>query len=66
MATAVPVMLMAVLMPLTFSIAAGITVGFIAHVVIFLLAGRGREVNAGTWVITIFGMLWLATPFIGA
>ena len=66
MATAVPVMLMAVLMPLTFSIAAGIAVGFIAHVVIFLLAGRGREVNAGTWVITIFGMLWLATPFIGA
>ena len=66
MATAVPVMLMAVLMPLTFSIAAGIAVGFIAHVVIFILAGRGREVNAGTWVITIFGMLWLATPFIGA
>ena len=66
MATAVPVMLMAVLMPLTFSIAAGIAIGFIAHVVIFLLAGRGDQVNAGTWVITIFGMLWLATPFLGA
>lgn len=66
MVTAVPVMLMAVLMPLTFSIAAGIAVGFIAHVVISLLAGRGRQVNAGTWVITIFGMLWLATPLIGS
>ena len=65
MVTAVPVMLMAVLMPLTFSIAAGIAVGFIAHVVICLLAGRGEQVNAGTWVITIFGMLWLATPLIG-
>ena len=65
MVTAVPVMLMAVLMPLTFSIAAGIAVGFIAHVVICLLAGRGQQINAGTWVITIFGMLWLATPLIG-
>ncbi|MEK9854568.1 MAG: NCS2 family permease [Rhodobiaceae bacterium] len=65
MVTAVPVMLMAVLMPLTFSIAAGIAVGFIAHVAICLLAGRGQQVNAGTWVITIFGMLWLATPLIG-
>jgi len=66
MVTAVPVMLMAVLMPLTFSIAAGIAVGFIAHVAICLLAGRGQQVNAGTWVITIFGMLWLATPLIGS
>ena len=65
MATAVPVMIMAVLMPLTFSIAAGIAIGFIAHVVIHLLAGRGQEINAGTWVITLFGMLWLATPFLG-
>ena len=65
MVTAVPVMLMAVLMPLTFSIAAGIAVGFIAHVAICLLAGRGQQVNAGTWVITVFGALWLATPLIG-
>ena len=65
MVTAVPVMLMAVLMPLTFSIAAGIAVGFVAHVAICLLAGRSEQVNAGTWVITIFGMLWLATPLIG-
>jgi len=60
MACAVPVMLMAVLMPLTFSIAAGIAIGFIAYVAIRLLSGRGDDVNAGTWVITIFGALWLA------
>ena len=59
-------MLMAVLMPLTFSIAAGIAVGFIAHIAIYIIAGRSRQVNAGTWVITLFGMLWLATPFLGA
>ena len=65
MVTAVPVMLMAVLMPLTFSIAAGIAIGFISHVVICLVAGRGSQVNAGTWVITVFGVLWLAAQAIG-
>ena len=59
-ATAVPVMLMAVVMPLTFSIAAGIAIGFLAHVVIRLLAGRSEEINLGTWVITGFGAIWLA------
>ena len=59
-ATAVPVMLMAVIMPLTFSIAAGIAIGFLAYVVIRLLAGRSDEINLGTWVITIFGAIWLA------
>ena len=65
MVTAVPVMLMAVLMPLTFSIAAGIAIGFISHVVICLVAGRGSQINAGTWVITVFGVLWLAAQAIG-
>lgn len=65
LAASVPVMLMAVLMPLTFSIAAGIAIGFLAYVVICLLAGRSAEINAGTWIITIFGCLWLATPLLG-
>ena len=65
LAASVPVMLMAVLMPLTFSIAAGIAIGFLAYVVICLLAGRSAEINLGTWVITIFGCLWLATPLLG-
>ena len=60
MATTVPVMLMAIVMPLTFSIAAGIAIGFLAYVVIRLLAGRFSEINLGTWVITIFGVIWLA------
>ena len=65
LASSVPVMLMAVLMPLTFSIAAGIAIGFLAYVVICLLSGRSAEINLGTWVITIFGCLWLATPLLG-
>ncbi len=65
LATTVPVMLMAVLMPLTFSIAAGIAIGFLAYVVIRIVAGRTDELNAGTLVITAFGVLWLATPLLG-
>ena len=65
LATIVPVMLMAVVMPLTFSIAAGIAIGFLAYVVIRLISGRAHELNAGTLVITVFGMLWLATPLLG-
>ena len=64
LATVVPVMLMAVIMPLTFSIAAGIAIGFLAYVVIQLISGRASELNAGTLVITVFGMLWLATPLL--
>ncbi len=65
LATIIPVMLMAVVMPLTFSIAAGIAIGFLAYVVIRLISGRAHELNAGTLVITVFGMLWLATPLLG-
>ena len=65
LATVIPVMLMAIIMPLTFSIAAGIAIGFLAYVVIRLISGRADELNAGTLVITAFGMLWLATPLLG-
>ena len=65
LATVVPVMLMAVIMPLTFSIAAGIAIGFLAYVVIRLISGRASELNAGTLVITVFGVLWLAAPLLG-
>ena len=66
LASPLPVMLMAILMPLTFSIAAGIAVGFIAHCAILLICGRAADINAGTWVITLFGCLWLAAPLMGA
>lgn len=42
---AAPVVVTALAMPLTFSIANGIALGFIAWVVIKLLAGRWRELN---------------------
>ena len=64
MAVVMPVMLMAILMPLTFSIAASIAIGFLAYVLIHILAGRAQSINTGTFVITGFGCLWMIIPFI--
>jgi len=47
--------------PLTYSIARGIGYGFIAHCVVKLLAGRGREVHWAMWVISalfVVSFLW--------
>jgi AGZA family xanthine/uracil permease-like MFS transporter len=48
---AVPAFLTVVGMPLTFSIANGLALGFIAYPLVKLLAGRAREVNALVWVL---------------
>ncbi|WP_459077145.1 NCS2 family permease [Pseudoroseomonas sp. WGS1072] len=46
-----PAMLTALAMPFTFSIATGIGLGFIAYALVKLMAGRGRQVGGGVWVI---------------
>ena len=46
-----PAVVTAIAMPLTFSIAAGIGVGFIVHAAVKTLAGRGREVGGAVWLI---------------
>jgi len=48
---AVPATLTALAMPLTFSIAHGITFGLISFAAIKLLAGRGREVGGTVWLL---------------
>ncbi|WP_286785392.1 MULTISPECIES: NCS2 family permease [Pseudomonas] len=50
---AAPVVITALAMPLTFSIANGIAFGFIAWTAIKLLAGRGRELNSALVVLSI-------------
>jgi AGZA family xanthine/uracil permease-like MFS transporter len=50
---AAPVLITALAMPLTFSIANGIAFGFIAWTAIKLLAGRGRELNPALVVLSI-------------
>lgn len=59
MAEAIPVLLMMLIMPLSFSIAAGIAFGFFAWIGIRLVTGRAGEVSAGIWVIALFALLWL-------
>lgn len=48
-----PALLTALAIPLTYSIAAGIGIGFIAHTGIKLVAGRWREVNPAVAVIAM-------------
>jgi AGZA family xanthine/uracil permease-like MFS transporter len=50
---AVPALVTAVAIPFTFSIAAGIGLGFIAHCAIKLLAGRPREIAPGVAIIAL-------------
>ncbi|MGG2395854.1 NCS2 family permease [Pseudomonas sp. SH1-B] len=57
---AAPVVIAALAMPLTFSIANGIAFGFIAWTVIKLLAGRARELNAAMWVLSALFIIKLA------
>lgn len=47
----IPACVTALLMPFTFSIATGVSCGFITYAALKLLTGRGREVKPVVWVI---------------
>ena len=53
-----PAVLAAVLMPLTFSIAHGIALGFIAYAVIKALSGRQEDLNAGSIAIAAISVIY--------
>lgn len=53
-----PAVLAAVLMPLTFSIAHGIALGFIAYAVIKALSGRQEDLNAGSIAIALVSVIY--------
>ncbi|VXB02381.1 Xanthine/uracil/thiamine/ascorbate permease family protein [Pseudomonas sp. 8BK] len=57
---AAPVVVAALAMPLTFSIANGIAFGFIAWTLIKLLAGRWRDLNPALVVLTVLFAIKLA------
>ena len=48
-----PVLITTIMMPLSFSIANGIALGFIAYPIIKLLAGRVNEVSVSVWALAI-------------
>ncbi|MEO1827392.1 MAG: NCS2 family permease [Pseudomonas sp.] len=57
---AAPVVVTALAMPLTFSIANGIALGFISWTVIKLLAGRWRELNPSLYILAALFVIKLA------
>lgn len=59
---AAPVVVTCLLMPLTFSIAEGISLGFIAYAAIKLFSGKGRSVSMSVWVMSaIFIFKYIAS-----
>jgi AGZA family xanthine/uracil permease-like MFS transporter len=53
-----PAVLAAVLMPLTFSIAHGIAIGFISYALIKLLSGKMDQLNAGSIAIAAISVIY--------
>ncbi|GGX38140.1 adenine permease [Saccharospirillum salsuginis] len=59
---AAPVVVTAIMMPLTYSIAEGIAIGFLTYAAVKVLAGKGREVNISVYIISALALLkyiWL-------
>jgi AGZA family xanthine/uracil permease-like MFS transporter len=52
----IPAFLVIIMMPLTFSIATGIAVGFIGYAAIKLFTGRGKEVS---WLVYLLALLFI-------
>ncbi len=55
-----PVLITAIMMPLSFSIANGIALGFIAYPLVKLLAGRTSEVSISVWILATLFVLKFA------
>jgi AGZA family xanthine/uracil permease-like MFS transporter len=53
---AIPAFLVIILMPLTFSIASGIAIGFVAYAAIKFFTGRGKEVS---WLVYVLAILFI-------
>ena len=51
MAEAIPAFLTMFMIPLTFSIAEGLSIGFIAYPLVKSFQGKAHEVELGTWII---------------
>lgn len=51
--TAIPAFLTIIMMPLTFSIAAGFGFGFVSYALLKTLAGKAREVSPVMWIIAL-------------
>jgi len=57
MTEAAPVVVTAVMMPFSYSIAEGIALGFITYAGVKILSGRARQINVSVYVISILALL---------
>jgi len=48
-----PALIMIIMIPLTFSIANGIALGFIAYVALKVFSGRFNDISSGAWFLTL-------------
>ena len=61
-----PSFLVVVGIPLTFSIADGLALGFISYPLVKVLGGRGREVRAASWIVAALLVLYFLLARSGA
>ncbi|MCV7433149.1 NCS2 family permease [Mycolicibacterium bacteremicum] len=61
---ALPVVLTVAVMPLSYSIANGIGVGFISWVIVRTAAGKGREISPLLWIVAAGFLLYFARGWI--
>ncbi len=60
---AIPAFLTIILMPFTYSITVGIGVGFVTHVILRLIQGRGKEVHGLLYLVAgLFTIYFLQSP----
>tara|TARA_B100000886_G_scaffold319438_1_gene260194 strand:+ start:548 stop:1849 length:1302 start_codon:yes stop_codon:yes gene_type:complete len=52
-----PALIMIIMIPLTFSIANGIAIGFISYVVLKLASGKKSEISMGAWLLFVIFLL---------
>jgi AGZA family xanthine/uracil permease-like MFS transporter len=59
-----PVLVTAIVMPLTFTITNGIAAGFVAYVFLKVVRGRAREIHPLLWAVTIGFVIFFAIPWL--
>ena len=57
MTDAIPVAVVLLMTPLTFSIAHGIALGFIAYTAVKLVCNKGAEISLSVWILTVLFLL---------
>jgi AGZA family xanthine/uracil permease-like MFS transporter len=57
----VPAVITALTMPLTFSIATGIGLGFIAYVLIKAISGKLKDISPAMWIVSACFVIYFIT-----